>query len=526
MAEGGGTSYEAVPYDSVAFFDIQPDRMAVAATLFGLRPPPVADARVLELGCAGGGNLVPLAVAAPGARFVGVDLSPRQVADGRVLVDRLGLTNVALHAMDLAEIPADFGTFDYILCHGVYSWVPPAVQARILAICRDHLAPEGVALVSHNCLPGWHGRGVVRDLMVYRARGRDDPAERIARARSGVDLVAAALPDREAPYGRGFAEEAARVRREADSYLLHEHLEAVNEPIHLYEFVERAEVAGLQYLGDARPRTLADNQPPAIAAALDRLGGGFLEREQHLDFLRNRTFRRSILCHAGVDLTRPARPEAVRGLRASALAGPVSQRTDIHSEAVEEFRSPDGTASATSTNPLTKALLLTLFERWPRSVPFDEVARLVHGRLDRPAGPTPVAFDRRPEALAEALLQCFVGGVVDLHAFEPPLAAEIAERPKASPLARLQAETSPRVTNLRHRVVELGPFDRLVLGLLDGDRDGFALIDGLAEAVADGRFPLVQDGQPVTDGFKVRQILGRSVDPSLRRLASSALLLG
>lgn len=526
MAEGRGTSYEAVPYDSVAFFDIQPDRMAVAATLFGLKPPPVAVARVLELGCASGGNLIPLAVAAPEARFVGVDLSPRQVAEAQAVVDKLGLKNVEFRAMDLAEITPELGTFDYILCHGVYSWVPPAVQARLLAICRENLSPEGVALVSHNCLPGWHGRGVVRDLMVYRARGTDDPAERIGRARAGVDLVATSLPERESAYARGFAEEAARVRREADSYLLHEHLEAVNEPVHLYEFVERAEAAGLQYLGDARPRTLADNQPPALAAALDRLGGGFLEREQHLDFLRNRTFRRSLLCHADIDLTRPASPESVTHLRASAIAGPVSQRTDIHSEAVEEFRSADGTASATSTSPLTKAMLLTLFERWPRSLPFDDLARLVHGRLDRPAGPIAVAFDRTPGALAETLLQCYQGGVVDLHAFEPSMAAEVGERPEASPLARLQAETSPRVANLRHKVIELSAFDRLVLGLLDGQRDGFALIDGLADAVADGRFPLVQEGRPVTESFKVRQILGRSIDPSLRRLASSALLLG
>src|SRR5262249_1781779 len=132
-------SYEETPYHSNPISSCHPDCLATMATLYGMRPPPVASCRVLELGCAGGGNLIPIALTLPAARFVGIDLSPRQIAEGQEIVATLGLKNIQLLPLSILDVGPDFGTFDYILCHGVYSWVPPAVQDKILAICRQHL---------------------------------------------------------------------------------------------------------------------------------------------------------------------------------------------------------------------------------------------------------------------------------------------------------------------------------------------------------------------------------------------------
>src|SRR6266567_6321347 len=88
------SSYDAVPYSVGAFPQTRPDRLATLATLFGLHPASPARARVLELGCAAGGNLIPMALAGPAARFVGIDLSARQIDDARATARELGLTNV------------------------------------------------------------------------------------------------------------------------------------------------------------------------------------------------------------------------------------------------------------------------------------------------------------------------------------------------------------------------------------------------------------------------------------------------
>ena len=148
-------SYDEVPYTSLPFLQTHPDRLACLATLFGLQPPALDACRVLELGCASGGNLVPMAVALPRARFVGVDLSPVQIADARTVVAALALDNIEFRAASIADVDDSWGAFDYIIAHGVFSYVPPAVQQRMLEICARQLTPHGIAFISYNTLPGW-----------------------------------------------------------------------------------------------------------------------------------------------------------------------------------------------------------------------------------------------------------------------------------------------------------------------------------------------------------------------------------
>src|ERR1043165_5096540 len=126
-----------------------------------MHPAPPNHCRVLELGCASGGNLIPMSLSWPGSRFVGIDLSRRQIRDGQEMIREIGLNNVDLVCQSILDVPRELGTFDYILCHGVYSWVPPDVQNKILEICRDHLQAQGVAYVSYNTFPGWHARAAI-----------------------------------------------------------------------------------------------------------------------------------------------------------------------------------------------------------------------------------------------------------------------------------------------------------------------------------------------------------------------------
>ena len=112
--------------------------------------------------------------------------------------------------MDVGE---DFGRFDYVICHGVYSWVPEAVQDRILEICARNLTPDGVAYVSYNTYPGWHARGLARDLMGFHVRRIAAAKARATEARAILEDMVRVLPDPDSAYGRILSREAGRSAR-------------------------------------------------------------------------------------------------------------------------------------------------------------------------------------------------------------------------------------------------------------------------------------------------------------------------
>jgi methyltransferase-like protein/SAM-dependent methyltransferase len=522
MSGAQTTSYDELPYGANCFFYTHPDALATVATLAGVAPPRVECCRVLELGCAAGANLIPMALTLPEARFVGIDLSPRQVAEGRGVIETLGLRNIELEALSILDVGEEFGRFDYIVCHGVYSWVPETVQDKILAVCSGHLAPSGVAYISYNTYPGWHARGIAREMMSFHVRSVADPRARVRSAREFLDSLVRALPAPDIAFAQILKGEAAVLSKTPDSYLFHEHLEEVNHPVYFHEFIARAAGHGLQYLGEARSGGLADQLPDEAREALAAWSPDPIEREQYVDFLCNRTFRRTLLCHANLALKRTPEPEAVLALHASALAVPVSEGPDATTTTAESFRASDGIARLTTNNPIVKTALRSLAEVWPSALSFDELWARVRTRVESSTGSL---VSDEPLGLAAALLQCFGSNLVSLHVYPPRPASEPGEYPLASPLARLEAEISPRVTTLLHRHVELGEFERLLLRHLDGTRHRTGLLDALERLIADDEFTIYQGDEPIRDTVKVREILADGLEVHLRGLARQGLLV-
>ena len=166
IAQAKQSSYDEVPYPSTSHVFTHPDNLATVATLLGLSPTPIIHCRVLELGCAGGGNLIPMALNLPDSSFVGIDASAVQIAEGQQAIAALGLANITLHHLDILDVTAELGQFDYIIVHGIFSWVPTAVRDKILEICQQNLTSNGVAYVSYNTYPGWHMMGSIREMML------------------------------------------------------------------------------------------------------------------------------------------------------------------------------------------------------------------------------------------------------------------------------------------------------------------------------------------------------------------------
>ena len=228
----------------------QPDWLAVIARMRGMQPADVEQANVLELGCGDGGNLIPLAERYPQGKFVGIDDSARQIATARQEVDALRLGNLELRHESLFDFEAAPGAFDYIIADGVYSWVEPESRDRLLAICRDHLALEGVAFVSYRVHPGWQVHELLGSMMRFEARGSNSVAQQLAAGRMLLDFLRAALPGDDNPYGSLMRSELDGVLRQSDEFLRRNYLQEATGGIYFRQFVAHAKRHALQFLGD------------------------------------------------------------------------------------------------------------------------------------------------------------------------------------------------------------------------------------------------------------------------------------
>jgi methyltransferase-like protein/2-polyprenyl-3-methyl-5-hydroxy-6-metoxy-1,4-benzoquinol methylase len=506
-----------------------PDHLGVVATLLGLSPAQADGCRVLELGCASAGNLIPLAYAYPNSTFLGIDLSQEQIRQGEELRAALGLANIELRALDLRDVDDAFGTFDFIICHGVYSWVAAKVQDRILEICARRLAPDGIGFVSYNTFPGWHMRGMIRAIMgVHDRRFRDRPAaERVAEARALLAFLAEAVPQENTPYSLLLRQHLQQLSACSDPYLFHEHLEECNEPIYFIEFCERLAAKGLRYLGESEFQVMVPSTSfsPEVRDRLFALAPSLLEMEQYMDLLRNRMFRQTLIGHARLEPSYQVRSDRLSTFQVASTLRPRSTAPELASHAPEEFVAASGMTLTTST-PIVKTAFTALGELWPRAVPFEELRSLARSRLPC-SGPADPAADA--DALGRALLTAYASGerrLVELWLRPPSFAVEAGARPLASHLARIQAASTNQATNLRHEPVNLGPLEVRILPLLDGTRNQSDLVETLLQGFHAGELSISQDGRPVSESTEAREILGGFIAECLPRFARAALLLG
>lgn len=475
---GGQNPYDEFPYPGYPFAQTHPDRLATVATLFGMSPAPVEACRVLELGCGDGGNLIPMALELPGSRFSGIDVAEAPVAKGRETVARLGLENIELRPLDVMEVTPEFGEFDYIIAHGLYSWVPAPVQEKVLEIAKANLAPRGVAFVSYNAYPGGHLKNMLREMLLLHVRNCREPAERIRQARALLRFLGEAQEGQEPRHALLKAECEALLAR-GDGGIYHDELGGVNEPLYFSEFAGRAARHGLQYLAEAEFHQMQETKFPArVVEELRRIAGDDrIAKEQYLDFLKCRKFRQTLLCHEQVPLEKQPDRAAVMSLYAACAARPTVERPDIDSDAVVRFETPQG-AGMETRHPLAKAAIWGLGQVWPQCVRFNDLLGAIRSRRrsvpQQPEG-------EEAEALAEILLGTFAVGLTELHAHEFRFVPAPGERPVASPLARLQAGQNEPVTTLRHTTLRIGDeVARRLLLLLDGTRDRAALLQAVA----------------------------------------------
>ena len=431
-------AYRRSPYPALIHPLTHPDRLATIARLAGMTPPDIRTARVLEIGVGDGLNTLSMAQTLPGASFVGFDIDPDAIARGRARVTVTRLGNISLVVADLLdEASLPDGSFDYIVAHGVYAWVPEAVADAVLALIGARLSPNGVAFISFNTLPGCFSRIPLRNAILRASDVATDAAERLARTRAMLELIAAPHDD-DTSVEAGWRGAARYMLARDPDVLLHDELGAEYRPRYLHEVLDRARSHRLAFLGDASHEqvteaVLTDDDIPPEARQ------GYVEaRVCTSDDLAYRTFRRVLLIREAAVPTRRLDPRGVEELYAQCNA---------REEGDGEFVT--GIGHIRCAHPVLAAMLRRLIAAYPARIPVRDL------ELD--------------DNCLAATVDLFDQGIVGLHTVGTPAALSPPDPPIVSPVARAMiAEGAQRVPNLSHQIAALDAGAARAAMMLDG----------------------------------------------------------
>ncbi|QCD53239.1 class I SAM-dependent methyltransferase [Campylobacter sp. RM16192] len=306
-------SYDNLPYFSMAFPECSPTRIEAIASFLSFNPPSSKEAKVLEIGCSYGGNLFPFAIANPDAKVVGIDLSEVQINKAKELAKQMRVDNIKFIQKDICELNdedvKEFGKFDYIICHGVYSWVPDFVKEAILKTIKKLLSPNGIAYISYNVYPGWKIKDIIRDFLMFGTKELENEGE-IIRANKAKELLSVFKEYMKFCTKDGIKADFMNAKLllehiegiekiKSDSYIVHEYLEIFNDPIYFKDFAKRLDDEGLAYLSDVNLDDVfkADLGLEGFDEYINANFTNRIDKEQAIDFFTNRVFRQSLITH-------------------------------------------------------------------------------------------------------------------------------------------------------------------------------------------------------------------------------------
>jgi len=276
-------------------------RLWVSARVAGLEQlAEPSGCRVLEFGCAAGQNLLPLAARYPKSDFTGLDYSDTAIRKARQVSYDAGLSNIRFETADLQHWRPSHPC-DFLIAHGVFSWVPDEVKTRVLDLCGQVLSDSGVACISYNTLPGWSLR---RDLIPLVEGLANNPVA--AGLGETVEAVAASLAEMAGSataHGANVRAICRDIVKKGPTVLPFDDFAPVCDAIYFAHFANWAAERGLRYLGEAR---LQDNLPDGISPEafekLAPLAADPILLQQTLDLLSGRTHRNSLFCRADAPL--------------------------------------------------------------------------------------------------------------------------------------------------------------------------------------------------------------------------------
>jgi SAM-dependent methyltransferase len=414
------TPYDELPYESQPIPQTAPEQLALVSRYFGGPAPIIEGCHYLEIGCGSAANLLPLAFYRPRDTYVGLDAAETALSSGREAAERIGLDNLMLVRGELADRASwPEGPFDFVLAHGVFSWVGPEIREALLELVAASLAPEGVACVSYNAMPGFFPRALLRQTLLRFV----DPAEplsgRTARAREVASVLSRALGATDHPYAHLLVHEATRAVEATDGYVAHELIAPHNEAFWYGDFVALARERGLEPIGDNWLYQPEQRPPPEVWEAVCAFTSDRNQQNELADVLRYRQLRCTLLRRSDAPTGEPAGADLIEQV---------------------QLATPGCTVSA-SVAPAVERVV----RAWPASIPFSEAVAAVEADVR--------------EAVKAELHEAFARGELMWRLVEPRLGSS-PRAGRANALVRHEARARGIITSPTHRTWSLSPEQR------------------------------------------------------------------
>ncbi|MCI5065319.1 class I SAM-dependent methyltransferase [bacterium] len=442
-------SYNEIPYESAPIPEAHPDRLYSIARIFGIAASPPKTAKVLEVGCSSGGNLIPLASQFPEARFLGIDIADKPIQEANARAQQFGLSNVEFRQLDIHESHQIQEKFDYLIAHGVYSWLPKKTQKSLLALLKSHLTENGIGFISYNTFPGWHEKLRIRKILLNATNREAAPRAQIRQAREVLQRFEDFSREQEASSDPKTGAVLCSLHDAPDWYLHHEYLSESNDPKYFSDFLREVSESELYYLTDADLSTTSDlfleqrGYSPSLTQNLR-----YTERyEEAYDLYTGRQLRRSLLVKKKGALQKRS---AAKCMTESFLSTPL-QKERIENGSTKFTMGTRG--SVLVENTATARIIEHLGNQWPNNVSFTELPH-----------------DEPEETLAQELLELFLQGAlfIDSRSITHRASAPV-EYPRTSPLTKQEAAFGNLLSGARGEKLALNAIERVLTALFSGE---------------------------------------------------------
>lgn len=506
-------TYDAVPYPSFTFPQTHPDRLSTLGAIGGVQTAPPERCRVLELGCGDGTNLLSFAYALPKSEFVGIDLSQVHITRAIETAAKLNVANTSFRQADVTDLDCgELGKFDFILAHGLFSWVPEGVRSHILRVYRECLAPNGIGYISYNAYPGCHIREITSGIMRFQADDFEDPVEKVDQGIAFLDLIGSAAEEGSL-YQTILELEIEQIVDRSKQNVFHDDLSPINQPFYFHEFSSRLESIGMQFLSESDPSASnigrLENRAQEV---LDSLKGDVLRSEQFIDFITCRRFRSTLFCRSELEIDHDPVPEAIRSLFLSSQLVADAADPKIKDSSAVRFSGPKN-AVVEINHPLTKAALTYLSRSSAKGTGFSGLVRHATEMIDTDnASIDDVA---KTEAY---FLQMYYAGFVHLRRYQPEFTTVVGTHPVASAFSRWQLENgSKSITMLTGaNLTPESEVSRALITLLDGTRDRQQLESAMKDILE----------VPESQKAPFEAGLSGFIEEELNKFANAGLLIG
>ncbi|AUX73495.1 bifunctional class I SAM-dependent methyltransferase/glycosyltransferase [Erwinia pyrifoliae] len=385
-----------------ASWHYSPAAIASAACLYRFTSVDISTASVLEVGCAGGGNLLRHAAAYPQSICVGIDIDAGRIAEGVRQTQEAALNNLHFYCLGLQDLLSiEVGKFDYIIIPSMYNMLDAHARSALINWCRRQLSPDGVIALCWSTQPGARTQQQLRQAIAYHCRPAQTEPEWLASARGMLSFIEMSEAD------GALKQAAGRALTLTDAELLGQFLEDNQDACLLSDFAVRVNAEQLQLLGDVVPQyEMAEYYGDKVAMLQQAVAPASdpLQLRQYLDFAVMRSERFSLLVAQKSAQTFSDKPDlnqlAIMHWAASCMPG-----DDEHVRITRYGEKVD------ASHPAIRRILDWLSAAWPRSLSTEQLIRLT---LE------PESPDDHREVMLAALQTLFINKQPSLYLSSTP----------------------------------------------------------------------------------------------------------